>query len=265
MKKILIIILAVVIVGGIIGLCVGLGVHFRKDEKPTATAGKDNFYLLDNKHDWKWSSNNKFAVDTAGDTPSNVITQYVYTAFYEEGTQVKIWKGSNDWSFNNPESQWDFCDNGENIKFTQSGTYRFYLKIYTDGGNSLYIERKNETDAQNLYVDQLRLNPLRPYDETKINEYDKFKLWVYTTPNYNGGNYYTALYLDNPLKTGKPTVYSDEIGYMKENGGELQMLPYTLTVLPNKKGDGVEIKLNGSELISLDPEAFVSLGLIYKY
>lgn len=265
-KRILTIVVAVLLAGGMIGLCVGLGVHFgKKDSKPTA--GKDAFYILDAKHGWQWSKDNMFAVDESADTPDNVITQYVYTAFYEEGSEVKIWKGSDDWSYNNPEQSWDFCEVGENIRFTKSGTYRFYLKLYTDGGNSLYIEKADEVDAQNLYVDLLRLNPLRPYDETQIKEYNKFRLYIYTSPNYNGDSFYTPLYLDNPLKTGKPVVYSGEAGYKKEYDGEVQYLPYTLTLMPDKSGNGVEITVNGSELIHINSSFTwnTPLGLIYRY
>ena len=267
MKKIITIIIAVLIAGGIIGLCVGLGVHFSKDkDTKKATVGKDSFYLLDEKHDWKWSDNNKFAVDENAEKPSNVITQYVYTAFFEKGDEAKVWKGSDDWSFNHLEQSWDFCEFDENIKFTKTGTYRFYLKVYTDGGDSLYIEQKDETDAQNLYIDQLRLNPLRPYDETKLNEYDKFRLCIYSAPNYNGGSFYHYIYVDNPLKTGKPVVYSGEVGYQKESSGDVQYLPYTLTLMANKTNDGVEIRINGSELIHIESGVMrIPLGLIYKY
>lgn len=266
MKKIVTIIVVVLLAGGIIGLCVGLGVHFSKDDSPKAKAGKNTFYLLDGRRDWKWSANNKFAEDKTGDLPANVITQYVYTAFYEKDDEVKVWKGSGDWSFNHLEQSWDFCEFDENIKFTKTGTYRFYLKLYTDGGDSLYIEQKEETDAQNLYFDQLRLNPLRPYDETKVSEYDKFKLYVYSAPNYNGSGYYTPFFLDNPLKTGKPVVLSGEVGYRKESSSDVQYLPFTITLLANKKKDGVEITLNGSGLIHMDDDqVYVPLGLIYKY
>ena len=266
MKKVITIIIAVLVVGGIIGLCVGLGVHFSKsDTKKATAASKDSFYLLDDRHDWKWSADNKFVKDEASDLPSNVITQYVYTAFFEKDAEAKVWKGSDDWSFNHLEQSWDFCKFDENIKFTKAGTYRFYLKVYTDGGDSLYIEQKDELDAQNLYVDQLRNNPLSPYDETKLNEYDKFRLCIFSAPNYNGGNFYHCIYLDNPLKTGKPVVYSGEVGYQKESNGEVQYLPYTLTLMANKTNDGVEITINGSELVQCGGTVYTPLGLIYKY
>lgn len=271
MKKIITIIIAVLIAGGIIGLCVGLGVHFGKNKKSEqvtveqATADKDTFYLLDSKRDWQWSDNNKFTVDNSGEIPSNVIKQYVYTAFYEKDDEAKVWKGSDSWSFNHLEQSWDFCEFKENIRFTKSGTYRFYLKLYSDGGDSLYIEKKDETDAKDLYIDQLRFNPLRPYDETKLNEYDKFRLYVYSAPNYNGSGYHTPIFLDNPLKTGKPVVYSGEVGFRKENEGEVQSLPYTITLAANKMNDGIEITLNGSENVHIDEILHSPLGLIYKY
>lgn len=265
LKKTIIIIVSAVLACGVIGLCVGLGVHFGKKDKPV-TAGNDNFYLLDAKHDWKWSDNNRFDKDDASDLADNVITQYAYTAFFDKDEEVKVWKGSDDWKYNNPEQAFDFIEQGENIKITKAGTYRFYLKLYTDGGNSLYIEKKDETDASNLYVDYLRFDPLRSYDETKLNEYDKFRIAVYSAPNYNGSGYYTPLFLDNPLKTGKPVVYSGTVGYKKEYDGETQYLPYTLTLMANKDG-GVEITLNGSELIHIETSGYASkaLGLIYKY
>ena len=266
LKKVLTIIISILIGCGVIGLCVGLGIHFGKKEKP-ATAGKDSFYLLDAKHDWKWSDNNRFEKDDATDLADNVITQYVYTAFFDKDEEVKVWKGSDDWSYNNTEQAFDFIEQGENTKITKAGTYRFYLKLYTDGGNSLYIEKKDETDANNLYVDYLRFDPLRPYDETKMSEYDKFRICIYTTPNYNGGSFYTSLYIDNPLKTGEAVILSGEIGYQKEYNGDTQMLPYTITVKANAKNDNIEITLNGSELIRIENDGYVRkpLGLIYKY
>ena len=147
LKKVLSIIISILIGSGIIGLCVGLGIHFGRNDEPKITVNKDAFYLLGAKHEWKWSDNNKFAEDKASDLAENVITQYAYTAFFETNEEVKVWKGSDDWSYNNPEQDFDFIEQGENVKITRTGTYRFYLKLYTDGGNSLYIEKKDETDA----------------------------------------------------------------------------------------------------------------------
>ena len=267
MRKVITIIVSALIGCGIIGLCVGLVVHFGNKPEQTATVGKDDFYLLDAKHDWQWSNNNKFAEDKASDLAENVITQYVYTAYLEKNEEVKIWKGSDDWSYNNPEQAFDFIEQSENIKITRTGTYRFYLKLYTDGGNSLYIESKDEPDANNLYVDYLRFDPLRPYDKTKMSEYDRFRLYIYTSPNYNGGSFYTPLYIENPLKTGETAILSGEIGYKKEYNGETQMLPYTITVKANAKHDNIEITLNGSELIHIERNSYgyKTLGLIYKY
>lgn len=267
MKKVLTIIVSVLIGLGLLGLCVGLGIHFGRKDEPKATVNKDSFYLIDAKHGWKWSDNNKFTEDKANDLPSNVITQYVYTAFFETNEEVKVWKGSDDWSYNNLEQAFDYIEQDENIKITKAGTYRFYLKLYTDGGNSLYIESKDETDANNLYVDILRFDPLRPYDETKMTEYDKFRICIFTSPNYNGGSFYTPLYIDNPLKTKEPVILSGEIGYKPKSDGETQMLPYTMTVKANEKKDNIEIQLNGSSLIHIEREGniFKTLGLIYKY
>lgn len=265
LKKILTIVLSVLIGCGLIGLCIGLGVHFGKKE--VVTAGNDNFYLLDAKHDWKWSDNNRFVKDDASELADNVMAQYAYTAFFDKGEQVKVWKGSDEWNYNNPEQAFDFIEKTENMEITKAGTYRFYLKLYTDGGNSLYIEKKTETDADNLYVDYLRFDPLRPYDETKMTEYDKFRICIYTAPNYDGGNFYTPLYIDNPLKTGEAIILSGEIGFKPQSDGDTQMLPYTMTIKANSKGDGIEIQLNGSEHIKIERDGFVSrpLGLIYKY
>lgn len=266
MKKVLTIIISILIGIGIIGLCVGLGIHFGRNDEPKITVNKDAFYLLDAKHEWKWSDNNKFAEDKASDLAENVITQYVYTAFFEKDEEVKVWKGSDDWSYNNPEQDFDFIEQGENVKITKAGTYRFYLKLYTDGGNSLYIEKKDETDANNLYVDHLKSDPLRPYDETKMSEYDRFRICIYTMPNYNGGSFYTPLYINNPLKTGKAVILSGEIGYQKEYNGETQNLPYTINVTSNATGDGIDIEIIGSELIHIENGyANRTLGLIYKY
>lgn len=267
MRKALTIIVSVLIGTGIIGLCVGLGIHFGRTDEPKVTVNKDGFYLLDAKHEWRWSDNNKFIEDKADDLPENVITQYVYTAFFEKDEEVKVWKGSDDWSYNNLEQAFDFVEQGENLKLTKTGTYRFYLKLYTDGGNSLYIEKKDETDANNLYTDMLRFEPLRPYDETKMTEYDKFRICIYTMPNYNGGSFYTPLFIDNPLKTKQTVILSGEIGYKKTSDGDVQYLPYTMTVKANKANDGIDIAINGSDLIHMDNlgYSYATLGLIYKY
>lgn len=265
MKKILTIIISVLIAGGMIGLCVGLGVHFGKKKHQDSPAGKDNFYLLDNAHDWQWSVNNRFAVDENADTPDNVITQYAYTAYIEAGTEVKVWKGSDDWSYNNSEQEWAFAERNENLKFTETGTYTFYLKLYTDGGNSLYIEQADIFDANNLYIDYMRLSPFAPFDETEMTEYDKFRLYIYTAPNYNGSGYYTPVYLDNPLKTGKPTALTSSIGYKPESDSNVQQLYYTLTLSASNNNTGVSIDLQGSHLIHIDSATYSPLGLIFKY
>ena len=148
--KIIILVLAcVLLIGAAVGGIVGL-IKLKKDKSPTAapveTADKGSYYLVGTMNDWKWSKDYRFEeIETSG-FESNQIAQYRLRVNLEKNTDVKIWKGTDDYQYNNctNETGCGYCVHSYSTHvttITQSGTYEFYLKFYDDGGNSFYIAK----------------------------------------------------------------------------------------------------------------------------
>ncbi len=117
------------------GVCVMCG----KDD-PSATLDANAFYLVGSMNDWTWTSD-RYKFNSVATDIANITSQYKLTVSLDVGAQVKIWKGNDDWSYNNFETDWEYATRGENLTITQSGIYNFYLKFYNDGGHSVYVEK----------------------------------------------------------------------------------------------------------------------------
>lgn len=111
-------------------------------DDPSATLDENAFYLVGSMNSWQWTSDRYKFYAVATDRP-NITSQYKLTVSLDENTEVKVWKGNDDWSYNNYENDWDYATLGENLTITQTGKYNFYLKFYTDGGSSVYVEKIN--------------------------------------------------------------------------------------------------------------------------
>lgn len=109
-------------------------------DDPSATLDADAFYLVGSMNGWAWTSDRYKFYSVATDRP-NITSQYKLTITLDEGAQVKVWKGNDDWSYNNFENDWEYAERGDNLTITQTGTYNFYLKFYNDGGSSVYVEK----------------------------------------------------------------------------------------------------------------------------
>lgn len=117
----------------------GVCVMCDKDD-PSATLDVNAFYLVGSMNDWVWTSD-RYKFNPVATDIANITSQYKLTVTLDKDAQVRIWKGVDDWSYNNFETDWDYAIRGENLTITQSGTYNFYLKFYNDGGSSVYVEK----------------------------------------------------------------------------------------------------------------------------
>lgn len=119
--------------------------------KPVETADKGSYYLVGTMNDWKWSKDYRFKeIETSGYEP-NQIAQYSLRVDLDKNTDVKIWKGTDDYQYNNctNETGCGYCVHSYSTHvttITQSGTYEFYLKFYEDGGNSFYVAKVETGD-----------------------------------------------------------------------------------------------------------------------
>lgn len=107
---------------------------------PSVTVDVNSFYLVGSMNNWTWTSN-KYKFTPVVTDLSYVTSQYKLTIYLSENTECKIWKGNDDWAYNNFEDDWDYATRGDNLTITQSGTYTFYLKFYAEGNNSVYVEK----------------------------------------------------------------------------------------------------------------------------
>lgn len=106
---------------------------------PTPQADKDGFYLVGSHNDWKWSEDSKFVRQVT--TDGSLAAQYKLEAFLEADTEVRIWKGSDDWSYDHFEQEWDYAKAGDNLTITETDSYTFYLKLYRDGTHSIWVSK----------------------------------------------------------------------------------------------------------------------------
>lgn len=116
------------------------------DVLPTPQADKDEFYLVGSHNDWKWSEDNKFVRQVT--TDANLAAQYKLEAFLEADTEVRIWKGSDDWSYDHFEQEWDYAKAGDNLKITETDIYTFFLKLYRDGTHSIWVSKGTELSVE---------------------------------------------------------------------------------------------------------------------
>ncbi|MDE6201544.1 MAG: InlB B-repeat-containing protein [Clostridiales bacterium] len=126
------------------GSCVMCG-----KENPNMLLDEDAYYLVGSMNDWVWTSD-MYKFTPVATNLANVTSQYKLTISLDALTQVKIWKGNNDWSFNNFESDWEYALRGDNLTIMESGTYNFYLKFYIDNGSSVYVEQVNKADNSGI-------------------------------------------------------------------------------------------------------------------
>ena len=112
-------------------------------DNPNPVLDKNGFYLVGSMNGWNWTSD-KYKFDSVATDIEGVTSQYKLTITLTAGTEFKVWRG-NDSYYDNFESveyvQWTENGGFWNPTCTETATYNFYLKFYSNGGCSIYVEK----------------------------------------------------------------------------------------------------------------------------